>query len=304
MGKGRKSGANVVRWQSAQLNMAFKQIYLKKLETMAISRYKWLNLPATCSERYIELNLLCNGVVSIAQPPQQPGIFYSNQAAQMGRQNIYDDPSAWVAYGNNGWRFPANWSSGVLVFDNRLRRTIFNDLEAFARLLCQYDIALLGNLNAQKVSWLLKGDQTQINTMQQVLKQVLGGEPALVTTSGIDAIDISAISLQVPFIGEQLNAAKAQTWSDALALLGIDSLPRKAERMIQDEVLANNEPTSLIALDGLNCRREAAHKLNDRFGLDIQVVWAYDNVSDAYNAAVNPLLDTEEGGARNVDDIG
>ena len=302
MGKGRKQG-NPVKWQSAQLNAAFRNIYMKKLETMALTRYKWLNLPATCSERYIELNLLCNGVVSIAQPPNQPGMFYSNQAAQQGRQNIYEDPSSWVAFGNNGWRFPANWSTGVLVFDNRLRRPIFQDLDAYARLLCQYDIALLGNLNAQKVSWLLKGDQTQVNTMNQVMKQVIGGEPAIIATSGIEAIDISAISLQVPFIGESLNAAKAQTWSDALALLGIDSLPRKSERMIEDEVLANNEPTSLIALDGLNCRREAARKLNERFGLDIAVVWAYDNQTDAYNAAANPLLDTGEGGARNVGDI-
>ena len=302
MGKGRKQG-NPVKWQSAQLNRAFYGTYMQKLESMAINRYKWLGLPATCSERYLELQLLVNGVASIAQPPKQPGMWYSNQAAQAGPLNVYDDPTAWVALGNNGWRFPANWSSGVLVYDNRLRRPLFPSLDAYARLLCQYDVALLGNLNAQKTSWLLKGDQTQVNTMNQVLKQVMGGEPAIVATSGIEAIDISAISLQVPFIGEALNAAKAQTWTDALAVLGIDSLPRKSERMIEDEVLANNEPTSLVALDGLNCRREAARKLNERFGLDIRVVWAYDNQTDAYNAAVNPLLDTGEGGARNVRDI-
>lgn len=294
MGKGRKQQNAGKLWQSSQLNMAFKNTYLRRLETIALNRYHWIGLPETCNERYLELQLLCNGVASIAHPKEQPGIFYSTQAAQVGQQNVYDNPVSWVSFGNNGWRFPANWSNGVLVYDNRLRYPVFASLDAYARLLCQYDIALLGNLNAQKVSWLLKGEQTQINTMNQVLKQVLGGEPALVATNGIDAIDISAISLQVPFIGEQLNAAKQQTWTDALALLGVDSLPKKSERMIEDEVLANNEPVSLVGLDGLNCRREAAEKLNKRFGLDIRVVWAYDNQSDAYNAAHNPLIEKKE----------
>ena len=61
--------------------------------------------------------------------------------------------------------------------------------------------------------------------------------------------------------------------------------------MIEDEVRSQKEPSEFVRLDSLNCRREAAKKLNDRFGQyldkEIKVIWDYDNSSENYNYLYN-----------------
>ena len=74
-------------------------------------------------------------------------------------------------------------------------------------------------------------------------------------------------------------------------MLGINNLPFKAERQIEDEVESQNEPADLMALNPLECRREACKKLNYRFSdyleKPINVVWRQDNMSDNYNIMNN-----------------
>lgn len=71
--------------------------------------------------------------------------------------------------------------------------------------------------------------------------------------------------------------------------------------MVQDEVNKRDEPSDLMALDGLNCRREAADKLNRRFEkyLDepIEVVWAKDWTSKNFDFEHNEeaMLELETG---------
>ena len=70
-------------------------------------------------------------------------------------------------------------------------------------------------------------------------------------------------------------------------MLGIDALPFKKERRIEDEVNSDKQPSELSALSPLECRRKAANKLNERFGLNISVVWHEDNASMNYNTLTN-----------------
>ena len=53
--------------------------------------------------------------------------------------------------------------------------------------------------------------------------------------------------------------------------------------MIEDEARANTAPTSIMLLDCLQARRQAADKLNERFGLDIQVYFNEDLQSLNFN---------------------
>ena len=71
--------------------------------------------------------------------------------------------------------------------------------------------------------------------------------------------------------------------------------------MIEDEVKSQREPSQMTRLDSLTCRREAAKKLNDRFGEylkePIRVIWNYDNASDNYNFKhdLQKLIEVESG---------
>lgn len=280
-------------WQSADWNRRNFQLYRNWIYALALSRFKWLNLPETCDERFLEWTLLTQGMATIAFPRKQKGVFYSLQATPTNQINMYDNPTEWTAYGNNGTRFQVKPANGILIYDNLQRLPILGNIDLFARRLASFDRTIDVNLQAQHTPILLAASQECKNDLVQIYKQIAGGEPAILGTNNLLELEqqIKALNLQVPFIGEELQISQATYWSQVYTFLGIQSLPRKSERMIEDEVSANNEPTDLMALDPLTARRQACDKLNERFAdyLDapIRVVWRKDNESDNYNLIHN-----------------
>lgn len=113
--------------------------------------------------------------------------------------------------------------------------------------------------------------------------------------SNLNDIEIKVLPTNVPYIGEQLHAGQLNLLNMAYTMLGIENLPAKAERMIEEEVIANDEPSNLTRLAPLECRRKAANMLNDRFGLNIQVFWNRDIESDIFMFANDPEMRFENG---------
>lgn len=274
-------------WESAQYNSALFYMYRNQIIKLAMSRYKWVNLPVTCDERYLEMTLLRQGIATIAFPKRQRGIFYSTQVAQMSPPNIYDNPTKWISIGNNGWRFPCTNKNGVIVWDNRTRYPLMQMVDMWARELTDIRRTMQINRMHVKTPYLITCPPEQEQQAVNLYKQISGGEPAVIATNAISNIDVNVIKTDVPFLGDDLTAAEINTWAQVYQSLGIQNLTYKAERMVQDEVNKRDEPSDLMALDGLNCRREACELLNLRFGgyLDkpIECVWARDNRSDNYN---------------------
>lgn len=277
-------------WQSADWNMRAFICYRNWISAMAMNRYKWVNLPETCDERYLEFILMRQGVASIAYPKNMPNVFFSNMVNMDGRWNVYDTPCHWQAIGNNGWRFNADPRSGVLVYNNRMRIPQWDQIEFFARRLANLDRVEDINMQQQKTPYLITAPREVINDAKQMYKQIAGGEPAILGKPSLSNIEIQAIQTGVPYIGNELTEKKLALWDEVYNYLGISHVGQKSERLTSEEVSASNEPSNLMALDGLNARRDAANKLNDRFGLDIHVVWRKDNESDMYNFERNPYM--------------
>lgn len=280
-------------WQSADMNRRNFQMYLQQLTALAVNRFRWVGLPDTCDERYLETVLFQNGVATIAE---NGGFLYSLMGALSGNPNMYGNPTEWECIGANGTQFKANPSTGVVIWDNRQRLPLISQIELYARKLAAVDRAADVNMFHQHTPYLLTAPKEKQNDLIQVFKQISGGEPAILALPDFSSIEINAIKTDVPFMGEQFENYKHQIYNDVYTLLGIDSLSRKSERMIQDEVLAENEPTSLLALDPLTARREACKQLNDLFGLDVHVYWNYDYESENFNYENNAQAQDENGG--------
>lgn len=293
-------------WETAGYNSSLFMMYRQQIIKLAMSRFKWVNLPKTCDERYLEMILLFQGIATISFPKKQRGIFYSTQVAQMSPPNVYDNPTRWISIGNNGWRFSCNNSNGVIVWDNRARYPLMQMIDMWARELV--DIRRTKQLNRMhvKTPYLIKCRPEQEQQAVDIYKQMSGGEPAIITTDGIGNIDIDVIKTDVPFLGAELTQEELNTWQQIYQTLGIQNLTYKAERMVQDEVNKRDEPSDLMALDSLNCRREACDKLNERFEryleAPITCVWAKDNLSDNYNFLANMKEQVEVDNGVEIDD--
>lgn len=278
---------NGMHWQSADLNESIYWYYINIISQIAMSRFRWLNLPSTCDERYLEWCLCYEGVATIAFPKKMRGTFYSTQAVTEGPINVYDYPSRWRSFGNNGWNFYCDNTNGVLVYDNVTRFPIMEGIQLYANELTHIRITKRMNRMHQQVPWILTGPQEKRQDMANLYKQIDGGEPAILATDAIEQINFDALKTDVPYIGEELAQDEINVWNRIYTMLGIENTTFKAERQTEDEIRAQKSPTAIILLASLNERRKAAEKLNQRFGKylsePIQVVLRQDNLSENWN---------------------
>lgn len=276
-----------VYWQSAAYNRRIYQGIRNIIENIALARFRWANLPSTCDQRYLERTLFYKGIATISAPNElsaKAGIFFSLQCIQQGAPNMYGNPSRWLCLGDNGTEFAADGRTGYYCYDNLTRRPISALLDLYARELA--DIIRTQQIDRMhlKTPYLITAPRGMELTVLNVLKQLVGGEPAIVGNDALSNVDISVISTNTEFHGQELTASEANVWNKIYTALGIANLTFKAERQIEDEVRAFKAPTDLMALSPLECRRVMADRLNRRFGLDIQPVWNIDFESNNFNA--------------------
>lgn len=279
-------------WQSSRINRALYACFVTQAENVALSRFKWLGLPPTCDERWLERCLLFEGQATIAFPANMPGTFFSTKCAQSGPLNVYDNPTKWRSVGNDGWSFEVNNANGVVVYDNLNRTPIMNQIDVMCRELVDCFRTKQINRMQQRSPYLIKGPRNKRFDLTQVIKQLFGGEPAVVGYQNMmDDITIEAIDTQVAYLGEQLQEDYENIWNQIYLLLGIRNLPYKSERRIESEVRTQNEPSDFNRLASLMARRQACEQLNRRFGEylsePVRVVWNADNESENYDLATN-----------------
>ena len=284
-------------WQSADYNQRLFYVYRDQVLALALNRFRWHNLPKTCNARYLESVLLTHGAATIAFPAKLPGKFFSTLATYDSKPNVYDNPSRWRSFGNNGWQFKVTPENGVYIWDNMTRHSILPAIDMYARELA--DLVRTRQLNRmhQKVPWVLTGPQERKNDMENALKQALGGEPAIIAGSSYQDIKVEPFTFNVPFLGEELSSDEKNVWHEIYSLLGISNLPFKAERQVSDEIDTYEEPTDLMKENFLTPRREACDILNARFGKyleqPISVTWNRDY--ETHNAnIVNDLNATAQ----------
>lgn len=274
-------------WQTDAYNARLFNYYRNLIYQMALSRFRWVGLPKTCDPRFLEWTLLTQGVATIAFPIKMPGKFFSTQAVLEGVPNVYDNYPKWRSFGNNFWNFTCTSKNGVLVWDNNTRMPITDGIDLYADELVHIRRTKQMNRFHQQIPFIIKGPQERKNDMTQLAKQVSGGELAVLATNGVDNIDFDALQTGVPFLGEELAVDETNVWNRIYTMLGIKNSSMKQERQTQDEIQAQENPTTLVKLSCLNERRRAADFINENFGeyLDepIRVVWAQDNESSNFN---------------------
>ena len=282
MGKRQPKGLLSDRYfQSVDFNNRTFYLYRDWILSLALARFEWIGMPETCDPIYLEKILAFYGMATIAK---KNGLWFTTQCVETGVQNIYNYPTKWRSTGVNGWNFKCDNSNAVILYDNHLRRHMLGDIELFARRLAAIDRVQDVNLHQQFNPYLITVPQERRNAAIQMYKQIASGEPAILGYSSLDDIKISALDTKVPLIGEQLHTMRMNLWNQVYTYLGIDNLPTKSERMIEEEVASYDEPTELRALDPLSERRCAIAKLKRIDpSLDIDVHWAKDYRSKNWN---------------------
>ena len=279
-------------WQTANYNFRTFQKNLDMLLALAVNRFRWEGLPNTCDARYLEKTLHRNGIATLSHVAgQDVPVFTTLQALPNGEYNMYGLPTRWRAVGFDGLTdYEVTGDNGELCYYSYSRISPWNALEIYARKMAHYERTEDVNLSQQMRPFIGVAPQEKKMELVNLLKQVEGGEPAILGDEGLSNLvdNVKVLDTQVPLITEELARSHQNVLNQALLYLGIPHLAfEKGERMIEDEARANTAPTNIMLLDCLQARREFCDKVNVKFGLDVHVYFNEDLESYNFNYTNN-----------------
>lgn len=271
--------------ESLATNMATYNQYFMQLTEIAISRFKWINLPSSVDSRYIEKTLFQSGA-AVYFNDEYLGDLCLNVITQ-GNFDVYGYPIKRRAYSNyNNYQKELDDKNSVIIFNNYMRTNSLTQIINFSKRLYNLDRIIDVNANAQKTPILLMGTEKQRLSLLNLYKEYDGNAPVIHGDKNLDLNGIKCIQTNAPYISDKIYSLKVNIWNEALTYLGISNITiEKRERLISDEVMRNQGGTIANRYSALKSRQEAAKKINKMFNTNISVEFQedYSDIIDENN---------------------
>ena len=263
---------------SAFINSAVFNFYMSRLTDIALSVFKYTDLPQSIDVAYLETLLFSRGAAVICYD-DTINDYIVLELADISKYNYAGKPLIYsgVAPFINYYRVNLDYSNSVLIYNNLMRLPSEPDLFDFARRLYEIQTTEEVNVKAQKTPVLIRATESQRLTMLNLYQQYDGNQPFIFADKSLDINDITAISTNAPFIAPQLDDLKNRIWGEALTYLGVSNLTiQKKERLLTDEVNRTQGGTIASRYSRLTARQTAIDHFNDIYGLAASVEYRED----------------------------
>lgn len=244
--------------------------YFARLKSLALTAFEWEGLPETCSARFLEDTLFQYGHAVFVNDPELS--FLNLKVTPAEGLNVYNEPVLYHAY-STGYSAFYKASECVYIRNNYLAKSTESTILLFAEKLTEIDLSHMVNVNAQKTPVLIECDEKTRRSLEALYEQYTGNMPVIFGHKQLTANPLSAITTGAPFVADKLREEKRAVWNEALEFLGLNTNPsdKKKERLIVNEVDANNEQIEIQADAMLATREEACAAINKMFGLNVRV---------------------------------
>lgn len=284
-----------------------------RLFNTALNTFRWEGLPATCNERFLEISLMLYGNALIAD---RDGAFVNLACASGGEINIYGEPLTAYGYGLNGWNKKYNLYidgmeesrvvldgvardgsenyNAVMCRDNKVSypyvNYVFMAAQRLTRAMRTMDV-VCQNL---KQPVIITCEESMVKTVRETLNQ-RGDNVNAIISSGklpIDSFkvwDTKANPDTLKVMWEHYDSLDAHVKE----LFGVNNNAQidKKERLLVDEVNANNEATEQSVEHRLAERQLFCERVNRAFGLNLTVSL---NVSRPHGEDETEEMEVEE----------
>lgn len=254
-------------------NMTFSYYYYK-LMLIARALFEWESLPNNMDERWIEKYLFTSGKCIFFNDPTM-GYMVAG-LAQQGSINCYGDPTTVYPvadnYVYNGPKL-INGENCYVIRNNDLMLPEFPIVRHYAFKLCNIDRAIDVNIENQKTPIIVRCSDKQKLSLKNAINQRRDNEPVIWTTDQANLADmIEVLQTQTPPVFKDLQTQKHMILNEVFTDFGINNANMdKKERMVANEVEANNEQVKASEDVLLKAREEACKNINRIFGLNISV---------------------------------
>lgn len=245
--------------------------YLIRLSLIARSVFEWENLPNGINEKWIEKYLYSHGKCVFFKDETKG--YMVAKMAQEGLSNYYDEPTIVRPYGNHfiGTVLENNIDC-VVIGNNDDMIPTSPTMQLYAVRLTKISRAIDVNVDAQKTPVIIKTTNRQLSTFKQIMKQRDDNEPLIWADKSLETGNIDVLNMNVPMAFKDLELQKHMIWNECMTLLGVNNANQdKKERLVDDEVQANNEQVEACFNTMLKARQEACKQINEIFGTNIKV---------------------------------
>lgn len=275
-----QNGQRAQNTETFLTNQDTATMFMWRLMNLAISVFKWDNLPEGVDGRMLEFWLLRDGFV---------GFFYDEMLKSddkrrapegyavlplllQGEWDMYEYPKSRCAYAVNGFQYDCNEDNSVIIFNNYLRVPMWMTLWQYAYRLSEVQRTIDINCKQQRTARVIRCDEKERVTYLNAAKEVDEGRNWVHGNKNLDMDNFQVFDITTPFVANEMQVYKHQLWNEALTYLGIENVNTdKKERLISDEVINNMGDVEAERFTRLNARKQACDEINNLFGLDIDV---------------------------------
>jgi hypothetical protein len=264
-------------------------------EGLANRQFEYTNLPKEIEEWKLEQMLFYYGQVVFFKVFENYVALPCTIASQL---DIYGEPQKVNAIAINGQSFPEiaikdiyslqNGSlltarQGIRIKNNEQSISTIAFLMPFIDRLIFIWQSLGINESLSRMKYLIRSNKDSASVVSATIKQLMGSKSPIAVVSDKRALldELEKLDFNVPYTPESYWYDFDKTFNLILTMLGINNNfeTNKKERMIVDEVNANNELVNLFTELRLYYRTKAVKEINEQFGLNMSIHMRHDDTN-------------------------
>lgn len=247
--------------------------YFYRLSLISKALFKWNNLPNGIDEKWIEQYLFSSGACIFYKDPVVG--FMVAKMGENGPLNYYDEPTDLIPIAPNyiytGTQLINN-ENAIIIRNNDDMLPTAPTIKIYSAKLTNIDRTIDVNINQMKMPIIITCSDKQRLTLKNLITQKNDNEPVIYGDKNLDLNAISVLKTDAPIVFDKLQIQKHAIWNECMTFLGINNANQdKRERLVVNEVSANNEQVKASEDVMLKARERACELINKMFGLNISV---------------------------------
>lgn len=247
----------------------------EKLTNILLTLFRYNGLPDSVPYYELEKLLLLTGNATLVQVK---GIWYATRSGLGAELDAYYHPkkdivvNPWI---DGGYSATLDVDKGncCLVFNNRLRTSVYDIILKYARMLTEAEISLNLSTKGVRVSNLIvaNDDRSKANA-EAVLRTIDEGDNLAVIGGNIVFDAIKAIPFEVHYDIEGLTRVRQYIEKSFLKEFGISTNNESKSQYVSDENLTwEFEPSRALISNMFDQRKDDIEKFNSMSGLNVTV---------------------------------